>query len=147
MKIKKITLKSNLTIARISLTVRLPFIELSRGFIRLEWHDALFSANYILNSTPTRGIRLWVEYSPKVWKTGVQYQVESYQRLKKCYMVAPCLTLSIKRYRTRVNWSNQGKRITPTHTLQCCSYWKGNLLVTLNYGRQLYSSSTKIAFG
>ena len=37
-----------------------------------------------------------------VWKTGVQSQVESYQRLKKWYLMPPCLTLSIIRYESRV---------------------------------------------
>ncbi len=36
-----------------------------------------------------------LECSPKVWETGVQSQVESYQRLKKRYLISPCLTLSI----------------------------------------------------
>ena len=33
-----------------------------------------------------------------VWETGVQSQVESYQRPKKWYLMLPCLTLSIIRY-------------------------------------------------
>ena len=39
-------------------------------------------------------------------ETGVQSQVESYQRLKKWYLILPCLTLSIIRYESRVKWSN-----------------------------------------
>ncbi len=39
-------------------------------------------------------------------ETGVQSQVESYQRLKKWYLISPCLTLSIKRYVSRIKWSN-----------------------------------------
>ena len=35
--------------------------------------------------------------SPMVRETGVQSQVESYQRLKKWYLMSPCLTLSIIR--------------------------------------------------
>ena len=35
----------------------------------------------------------WVECSPVDQKTGFQSQVESYQRLKKCYLMPPCLTL------------------------------------------------------
>ena len=34
-------------------------------------------------------------------ETGVQSQVESYQRLKKWYLIPPCLTLSIIRYVSR----------------------------------------------
>ena len=35
-------------------------------------------------------------------ETWVQSQVESYQRLKKWYLMPPCLTLSIIRYGSRV---------------------------------------------
>ena len=34
---------------------------------------------------------------PMAWETAVQSQVESYQRLKKWYLIPPCLTLSITR--------------------------------------------------
>ena len=44
----------------------------------------------------------WVECSPMVWETGVQSQVESYQRLKNWYSMSPCLTLSIIRWGSRV---------------------------------------------
>ena len=44
-----------------------------------------------------------------VWETGVQSQVESYQRLKKWYLMPPCLTFSI----IRVKWSNPGKGVVP----------------------------------
>ena len=48
---------------------------------------------------------------PGAW---VQPQVMSYQRLKKWYLMPPCLTLSI---RSRVKWSNPGKRVAraPLH--------------------------------
>ena len=36
-----------------------------------------------------------VEYSPMVRETRVLSQVESFQRFKKCYLIPPCLTLSI----------------------------------------------------
>ena len=39
-----------------------------------------------------------VECSPVVRETGVQSQIESYQRLRKWYLMLPCLTLSIIRY-------------------------------------------------
>ena len=35
-----------------------------------------------------------VEFSPMAWEIWVQFQVESYQRLKKWYSIPPCLTLS-----------------------------------------------------
>ena len=46
-----------------------------------------------------------------VWETRVQYQAASYQRLKKWYLIPPCLTLSNIRYVSRVKWSNPGKGV------------------------------------
>ena len=56
-------------------------------------------------------------------ETWVQSQVESYQRLKKWYLMPPCLTLII-RYGSRIKWSNQGKGVEPSPTLWCSSYRK-----------------------
>ena len=53
-------------------------------------------------------------------------------------MIPPYLTLSNIRYVSRVKWSNPGKEVAPSLTPRCSNYWKGSLLVTLNYGRQLY---------
>ena len=39
----------------------------------------------------------WVECLPMIQETGDQSQVELYQRLKKLYLMPPCLTLSIIR--------------------------------------------------
>ena len=71
-------------------------------------------------------------------ETGVQSQLESYQRLKKWYLMPPCLTLSIIRYGSRVKWSNPGKEVAPFPTPWCSSYRRGSLRVTLDYVRQLY---------
>ena len=49
------------------------------------------------------------ECSPMARKTWVQSQVESYQRLKKWYLMPLCLTLSIIKYGSRVKWSYPGK--------------------------------------
>ena len=73
-----------------------------------------------------------------VRETGVQFQVESYQRLKKCYLMPPCLTLSIIRYESKVKWSNPENGVAPSRTPWCGSYWTESLRVTLDYGRQLY---------
>ena len=43
-------------------------------------------------------------------ETGVQSHVVSYQRLKKWYLIPPCLTLSIKRYVSRVNVKQSRER-------------------------------------
>ena len=63
--------------------------------------------------------------------TKVQSQVESYQRLKKWYLIPPCLTLSIIRYVLRVKWSNPSKGVVPFPTPVCSSYWKGSFQVAL----------------
>ena len=78
-----------------------------------------------------------------VLETKVQSWVESYQRLKKWYLIPPCLTLSIIRYGSRVKWSNPGKGVVPFPTLRCCNYWKGSLRVPLDYGCQLYLLSNE----
>ena len=72
---------------------------------------------------------------PVVRETGVQSQMKSYQRLKKWYLMPPCLTLSIIRYGSRVKWSNPGNGVVPSLTPWCSSYWKGSLRVALNYGQ------------
>ena len=71
----------------------------------------------------------------QIW---VQFQVVSYQRLKKWYLMPPCSTLSIVRYESRVKWSNTGNGVAPFPTPWCISYRKGSLRVTLNNSRQLY---------
>ena len=74
---------------------------------------------------------------PIAWKTGVQFQVKLYQRVRKWYLMLPCLTLSIIRYRSKVKWGNPGKGAAPLPTSRCSSYWKGSFRVT-DYGCQLY---------
>ena len=58
-------------------------------------------------------------------ETWVQSQVESYQRLKKWYLMPPCLTLSIIRYGSRVKWSNPGKGVRPPLHLGVVAIEKG----------------------
>ena len=57
----------------------------------------------------------------------VQSHVESYQRLKKWYLIPPCLILSIIRLGSRVKWNNPGNGVAPSPTPRCSSYWKGSL--------------------
>ena len=64
-------------------------------------------------------------------------QVTSYQRLLEWYLIPPGLTLTNIRYVSRGKWSNPGKGVVPSPTPWCSSYWKGSLLVTLDYSRQL----------
>ena len=84
-------------------------------------------------------IGLVVEYSPMARETGVQSPVESYQKLKKWYLIPPCLTLSIIRYVLRVKWSNPGKGVAPSPASWYSSYLKESLQVVFDYGCQLYS--------
>ena len=70
--------------------------------------------------------------------TKVQFQIESYQRLKKCYSMTPCLTLCIIRYATRIRRINPRKGVVSSPTPRFSSYWKGSLRVALDYGRLTY---------
>ena len=73
-----------------------------------------------------------------VRETVVQSQVALYQRLYKCYLIPPCLTLNNIRYVSTLKWSNPGKLVAHSPTPRCSCYWKGSLLVALDYSRQLY---------
>ena len=79
-----------------------------------------------------------IKCSPMAQETWVQSQLESYQILKKWYLMPACYTLSIIRYGSRVKWSNPGKGVVPSPTPLWSSYRKGSLRVTLDYGRQIY---------
>ena len=61
----------------------------------------------------------------------VQSQVELYQKLKKGYLISPCLTLCIISYVSRIKWSNPGKGVAPFPPPQCSSYWKRSLWLPL----------------
>ena len=78
----------------------------------LTWNDwkELLSLFYILQPA------YWLESLPMVRETGVQSQVELYQRLKKWYLMSPSLTLNIIRYGSRVSEAIQGKGLhLPLH--------------------------------
>ena len=60
----------------------------------------------------------------------------------KWYLIPPCLTLSNIRYVSRVKLTSRGKGVAPSPTVRCSSYWKGSLLVALDYGRQLYFTNS-----
>ena len=62
-----------------------------------------------------------VVFMPIAWEIRVKCQVESYQRLKKWYLMPPCLTLSIVRYVSRIKWSNPKKRVGPSPMPWCSS--------------------------
>ena len=75
-----------------------------------------------------------IECSPMTREAGVQSQVESYQRLKKWYL----MVLIIIRFGSRVKWSNPGKGLAPSPTPWYRSYRKRSLWVTCDLGHQLY---------
>ena len=64
----------------------------------------------------------WVECSPMVQETWLQSKFASYQILKKCYLILPCLKLSNIRYVSKVKWSNPRKRVPLSPTPRCGSY-------------------------
>ena len=79
-----------------------------------------------------RTLACWFECSPMARETRVQSEVESYQSLKKWYLTPPCLILSIRRYGSRVKWSNPGKGVAPFPTPWCITCRKGSLRVTFD---------------
>ena len=69
-------------------------------------------ANTILTrpmSRCNRTLAWWLKCLLIAQETWVQSQVASYQRLKKWYLIPPCLTLSIIRYVSKVSGANQWK--------------------------------------
>ena len=66
-----------------------------------------------------------------------RFLVESYQKLKKWYLMPPCLTPNLISCVSGVKWSNPGKEVLPSPTPRCSSYWKGILRVSLDYSHQL----------
>ena len=71
-------------------------------------------------------------------ETWVQSPVEVNKRLKKWYLMPPILTLSIRRYESRVKWGNPGQGVEPSPATWYSSYQKWGLRVTLEYGHQQY---------
>ena len=96
-----------------------------------------FLEKILHHAAPIQPIGLVVECLPIAWETSVQSQVKSYQRLKKWYLILPCLTFSIIRYVSRIKWSKPGKGVAPFPTHQYSSYRKGSFHIALDYGCQL----------
>ena len=116
--------------------------EVKRRMRKIEWikdriarneESVLFTQVCFKNCCQSIGLGC----SPMARKTGVQSQVKSYQRLKEWYLIPPCLTLSIIRYRSRVKWINPGKGVTACFIARSSSYWKGSPQIDLDYGHQL----------
>ena len=126
---------------RQSLVSRRFFFNLMFPFLFFFFHLCLFGGICIQHSQVLviyLTLAWWLECSPMARETGVQSQVESYQRLKKWYSLPPYLTLNIIRYGSGVKWSNPGKGEALSPAPWCSSYRKGSLRVTLDYCRYLY---------
>ena len=68
-------------------------------------------------------------------ETEVQFQVESYQRLKQMVLDASLLNTQHYKVWIKSKGNTPGKGVAPSPTPQYSSYWKGNLQVTLDYSR------------
>ena len=67
----------------------------------------------------------WLECLPMFWETGVQSQVELYEKLKKLYLIPPCLIPSIIRHGSRVSEAIHGKENYPPLNLGVAATEKG----------------------
>ena len=61
-------------------------------------------------------INLVIDLMSRVFSNGPGYPVNSYQGLKKWFLMPPCLTFSIIRYGSRVKWSNPANEVAPSPT-------------------------------
>ena len=77
-------------------------------------------------------------YIPAHWPSGFNPRSSYTKDLKKMVFDTSLLRLSDIRYVSKVKGNNLGKGVAPSPTPWCSSYRKGSLLVTLDYGYQLY---------
>ena len=113
--------------------MKLRFVEWSIAVIA--WNKETYFMcvqNIFVRESPSIGLMNRV--FPMIRETGVQSQVESYQRLKKWYLMPPYII----RYRSRVKWSNPENWVEPFPIPHCSSYWKWNLQVTLRSPIYIY---------
>ena len=54
-----------------------------------------------------------------VWETGVQSQIDSYQRLEKRYLMPPLFKTQHNKVWGKGMWSNPGKDVVPSLTPWC----------------------------
>ena len=109
----------------LSLSLSLPLcVDFSQNFF-------LFKNIYFFICLSNRAIGLMSRVFANGSGTGVQSLVESYQRLKKWYLMPHCLALSIM-LGSRVKWSSPGKGVAPFPTPRCSSCRKESLQVILD---------------
>ena len=117
----------------------LPFLPLGSVLVYHGYTNANIDTQRVKTQLKYLPLSCWQGLcSPMAQETWFQSQVKSYHRLKKWYLMPPCLALSIICYGSRVKWSNPGKGVAPSPTPQSSSYRKGSLRVTLEYSRHLY---------
>ena len=71
-------------------------------------------------------------------ESWVQSQVESYQKLKKWYLMSLCIYTQHHKVQIKGNVSQSWERSNASATPWCSSYRKWSHRVTVNNGRQLY---------
>ena len=105
----------------------------SAQFVRRALHYASGSRKFLRQGAQPRGRRVYchpqkdffvISQLFSVVRHVGRFQVESFQRLKKWYLIPPCLTLSTIRHVSRVKWSNLGNGVAPSPAPRCCSYSK-----------------------
>ena len=100
------------------------YVLISRTNIMYKYHGPIrtnIMYKYYIQKMCTIPLAKLVECSPMAPETGVQSQVESYQRLNVSLM-SPCLIPSIIRYGSMIKWINPGKGVVPSCTPRLSSY-------------------------
>ena len=131
---------------------------LSHTTLSIKWEvyisKELYRSSLLCRRYDSACICIWVYNSSSYWKENIYIYVYELIGLQdrlitnspgdlgsitgRVISKTPCLILSILRYVSRVKWRNRRKGVAPSPTLRCSSYWKWNLQVPLDYGRQLY---------
>ena len=93
---------------------------------------------YLFHLSYIDGINFLVIYPSILYLEIYTLKMDIIRYFTCLYLIPPSLSLSNIRYVSRVKWNNPGKRVSPSPTPQCCSNWKGSLLVALDYSCQLY---------
>ena len=128
--ILKIYLQLKPTNARTSIRQELSLFSFFIRRLYKDWN--LFQGKRVAYFKILFSVGKWVECLSMDRETGVQFQVESYNRPKKWYLISIWLTTCIIRNVSKVKWRNQGKEVEPSSIPWCKSYWKWSLQVTHN---------------
>ena len=110
-------------------------LQRARIFAQKKWHLFTQKTNWFFLSIHAGPLALYVNCCPVACQTRIQYQVESYQRLKRCYLIPAWLTLIS--YVSRVNWSNEGKVVALSSIPECSTKWKRSFRLAVDDCSQL----------